>query len=297
MKNLTILLIFLPFICISQPEFSFDLYFEDALGNRDTITLGYDPLATDGIDSQFGEENIIALPWDSVFEVRIGDKTYSGTNWLSDNSYLTKRQILQSYCDNSTISNRVSLQLKSTNFPVKVKWNRELFANDSCRFFSVLFGKTDYLNIDAINGTFLQFNDSLYININEQNEMNANFVSEIDQALTPYYYFLTYSTENKEIGVMQFVFYSFNAASIEQLSNNFLNVYPNPMMNGDILEVTSGDKYKLFYFNGVLCEEGKVINNKIHFSNFEKGHYFLQVETEGIIKTLKLIILWNIHEQ
>ena len=37
----------------AQEEFSFQLYFEDAVGNRDTITLGYDPLATDTMEMLF----------------------------------------------------------------------------------------------------------------------------------------------------------------------------------------------------------------------------------------------------
>jgi len=40
----SILILFLPLSLIGQ-EFSFSMYFEDAVGNKDTLVLGYDPAA------------------------------------------------------------------------------------------------------------------------------------------------------------------------------------------------------------------------------------------------------------
>ena len=47
-------------------------YFEDAVGNRDSLTVGYDTTANVVYNPDFGEENIREVPWDSVFEVRAG---------------------------------------------------------------------------------------------------------------------------------------------------------------------------------------------------------------------------------
>ena len=65
------------FVCLThlasaqqQPQFIMPVWFEDAMGNRDTIWVGGDPTASyDNINSQFGEVEILA-PFDSVFEVR-----------------------------------------------------------------------------------------------------------------------------------------------------------------------------------------------------------------------------------
>jgi len=54
----------------AQEEFSFELYFEDAVGNRDTLVLGYDENATDTIDSGFLEIDISGSIWNNTFEVR-----------------------------------------------------------------------------------------------------------------------------------------------------------------------------------------------------------------------------------
>ncbi len=61
MKELvfTFLLLVLSWNSSSQEEFSFTLYFEDAIGNKDSLILGYDELATNGEDEEFGEENVI----------------------------------------------------------------------------------------------------------------------------------------------------------------------------------------------------------------------------------------------
>lgn len=50
----------------SGQTFSFPMYFSDALGNKNTLVIGYDINASYGIDSAFGEENIITEPMDSV---------------------------------------------------------------------------------------------------------------------------------------------------------------------------------------------------------------------------------------
>src|SRR5690554_4538889 len=118
MKNqfFFVFLLFSGFTFSQQPtEFSFELYFEDAAGMRDTVTLGYDDYATDGIDVIFDEYNDINKAWEpNDLDVRIGDKTYSdnfGFSWLSNNTYLTKRQILNSHCLNY---NKEGVDRKST---------------------------------------------------------------------------------------------------------------------------------------------------------------------------------------
>ncbi len=54
-----------------EPEFSFPVYFEDAVGNKDTIIIGYDHSVKESKHpyEEFGEY-AITEPFDSVFEVR-----------------------------------------------------------------------------------------------------------------------------------------------------------------------------------------------------------------------------------
>jgi hypothetical protein len=101
MKLLFLMFFVLPAICYSQEEFSFELYFEDAIGNKDTLLLGYDPLATDSIDVAFGEVNIINQPWSSVFEVRAGDDNdiwHPPGGVVQVPNYQSKKQIIDKSC-------------------------------------------------------------------------------------------------------------------------------------------------------------------------------------------------------
>lgn len=52
------------------PQFQATIYVEDAAGNRDSVIVGFDTLATTGIDPQFGEVEITA-PFDSVLDMRV----------------------------------------------------------------------------------------------------------------------------------------------------------------------------------------------------------------------------------
>lgn len=55
----------------STPMFELPLYFEDAVGNKDTVIIGYDTTAnSNNWNQQFGEHAIV-VPFDSVFEVRV----------------------------------------------------------------------------------------------------------------------------------------------------------------------------------------------------------------------------------
>jgi hypothetical protein len=91
MKNIAMILLssilWLNAYC-QTPMYQADFYFQDAIGNRDTITIGYDTTANDEFNPQFGEINL-SQPFDSVFEVRATHRT--GFNWGQGSYILSKR--------------------------------------------------------------------------------------------------------------------------------------------------------------------------------------------------------------
>ena len=93
-KLMFLLIVLLTTNINSQEEFSFPMIFEDAVGNKDTIVVGYDSLATDSIDTAFGEVDIVNQPWDSTFEVRIG-RTTTSESFDLPSSYQKKNIILK----------------------------------------------------------------------------------------------------------------------------------------------------------------------------------------------------------
>ena len=93
MKNLISFFVFaicfLPYA--KSQEFSFKMFFEDAIGNKDSIVIGFDPNATNGIDEDFGEVNIYNAMWTKDLELRAGE-TSSGIM----NNYDTTEDIINS---------------------------------------------------------------------------------------------------------------------------------------------------------------------------------------------------------
>ncbi|MCF6170808.1 MAG: T9SS type A sorting domain-containing protein [Bacteroidales bacterium] len=111
-------------------EFSFSIVFEDAIGNKDTLVLGYDANATDTIDEEFGEINIIGIPLDSLFDVRVSDAFWK--NGIG--TFQTKKQIVPA--NSCTGPSLITIDFKCVNWPVTASWDNSVF-DDTCREGSV----------------------------------------------------------------------------------------------------------------------------------------------------------------
>jgi hypothetical protein len=133
---LYILFILLTFQCFSQsftPEFEFQLYFEDAAGNKDTLIIGDASVATNLIDTVFGEENIINQPWNSVFEVRASNKYWEGYPFADTALMQAKKAIVNK---DEVGNNYITFDIKAENWPVTISWDSTLFhgQNDSLQY-------------------------------------------------------------------------------------------------------------------------------------------------------------------
>jgi hypothetical protein len=114
-------------------EFSFQMYFEDALGNRDTLTIGYDPNGSrDSILPDFGEENISHIPFDSVFDVRISNQSDFNTEGFV--LLHSKIKVIQLDCTQSyhwyQLLPYTNIIIHALHWPVKATWDSSNFLND-----------------------------------------------------------------------------------------------------------------------------------------------------------------------
>ena len=116
-----------------QPQFIMPIWFEDSIGNRDTVWVGGDPTASSqNLNPQFGE---IALtsPFDSVFEVRAvhGDDT----DWETS-------KITIEYNDapgQCFLAPRTRIMIHSKYPPVKIYWDTTTLAtNYPCNINTIL---------------------------------------------------------------------------------------------------------------------------------------------------------------
>jgi hypothetical protein len=180
MKRCYILICILTLSQIAQgQEFSFQMYFQDSAGNKDTLTMGYDINATDSIDAAFGETNIISTPLSSGLDVRITNEWYNRPQLAG--TFHTKKQIVDS--KDFPI---ITIDIYTNHWPVS--WDNSQF-NNSCRngsFFTSInpggwwdtgspsnLNKVDFISTNQVtftsNGGYGYFNDA-YEYINSSND-------------------------------------------------------------------------------------------------------------------------------
>ena len=117
------------------PMFQTDIYFEDAKGNKDTITIGFDTLAAGSmLNPDFGELDI-TTPFDSIFEVRAAHLYDFG--WGNQPYALSKKII--GFAENA-INNTscyggtpVLLLIHVKHQPVTISWDQSIFSNSCLR--------------------------------------------------------------------------------------------------------------------------------------------------------------------
>jgi len=120
-----------------EPLFQTTVYFEDGIGNKDSIEVGYDYDANNNYNPSYGEEDI-RTSFDSIFEVR-------GMHYFDkkDDAVLSKRIITRSetsftFANGSVdstcqIGSRVLFLVNIENQPLKITINKHDFLTDKCR--------------------------------------------------------------------------------------------------------------------------------------------------------------------
>ncbi|MFK7799594.1 MAG: T9SS type A sorting domain-containing protein [Aureispira sp.] len=255
------------------------MFFEDAVGNTDTLILGYDANGTVLIDSSFGEANIIGLPLDSIFDVRISDAFFnSGVA-----TFHTKKQILPNSCA-SWLFPLVEIDIKSKHWPVTATWDSSLF-NASCRAGSIFTSFNPGGWWDVVG-----FPSDLY-----RAEFAAINQVTFTSNYTPSGYDDNYAYVNAANDTLPIFWMSFGDSSlislgIENLTTD-IQAYPNPVKDLLYIDMESH-----------LVQEVRIIdrmgrqqaigfkNGYIDLSNLNAGYYLIMlVGTEGKTQLLKII--------
>lgn len=140
------LLILIPVFSQQTAFFETTLYFEDAMGNQDSLILGHDPEADsfgDEYDPQF-EAPIITEPWDSIFEVRATSTAFHpfmswDLIWLKKSiSYVldtsptsSVSELEENNCYVYRGAHRIGIYAK--HLPVTISWDQSAFDTSYCR--------------------------------------------------------------------------------------------------------------------------------------------------------------------
>lgn len=280
MKNTLIFALLLTNVAFAQEEFSFQLYFEDALGNKDTITVGYDDNATNGIDATFGEVNIIAQPWDNNFEVRVTDKMPS---ILYQNptleTFRTKKQIIKKHCGESWAAwAPIYIDVKVTQFPFTISWDYNTFQNQNeCIIGTTMLNvsSTLWFDLGYWGGKMIYGTEMSFSNIPENN-IFMHYDDEDDKTIFPFW--------------LRFGDSTLLTLTDNSMHSTIFSVYPNPFKNE--FTITSDlpfSEVKLHNSIGqkILFEqqESVIFLDK----NLNNGVYILSFEIAGMRQYRRII--------
>jgi hypothetical protein len=134
MKALTVLLVscWIGLVSAQQPQFVIPIWFEDSIGNKDTVWVGGDPSASSqNINPQFGEF-AITTPFDSIFEVR----AVHGY----DSDWETSKVIIEPVTPGQCyLPAHTRIMIHAKYLPVKISWDTTILAsNYPCNINTIL---------------------------------------------------------------------------------------------------------------------------------------------------------------
>jgi hypothetical protein len=265
----------------STPEFSFVLYVTDALGNRDSIVLGYDATATDTADALFGDSNIANTAIDSVLDLRIIRRE----SFLSLD-YQSKNAIFKYSCDSAfDINNGRStafLMLRAKQYPVTFSWNIQQFlgANNACH-----------------RGSFLTSSEIImqYANLNIPSTFNTMLSNSGSYTTNYAASYIDYTTTMLNHGRVDTVFlmpFGFLDTAIEvgiderRIAESLL-VYPNPAKSyaDVVVPTTAGEIAAVLVFDVQgqqislpYSQAGERLS--LNTSELAAGFYFCRLQAE-----------------
>lgn len=260
---------------IHAQEFSFQLFFNDAAGNKDTITLGYDSTATNDIDINFGEKNIISEKIDKPFDVRISDEWYY-RGWKGiPGSFHTKKQIVKYECGDYFDAIQ-GVDIFTKHWPVTMSWDTSLF-EPYCRKGSLLtcIHPGGWWDVGCPLGFYVQLfeNDAISsFGSNNGNGIGYGYVNDDNDTIA--YYFFTFGPP----GV-------FHVATKDEFKTaERIKVSPNPVTDKFSLHIPEIfgklESIQLFSLTGqVLLLENKT--EDIDVSHLSTGFYFIKTTFVG----------------
>jgi len=281
MKKSLLLLILSSLSLLSYSQsWLFPIYFEDSIGQRDTVYFGYHPLATFGLDTAFGEK-IIAQDTSKFYAYFLG---------LSQTSDSVLKKII--IPDVSGLNGLISFN--KGLLPVKIYWDGNLFDSDSLPFIKQnslprAMGSMEKGNNVPPNGCA-----PLFPIIMSNDSSACGFCIRSDSVVFSqgvYKYI-----QEIAISIVSFKDQS-GCMGINNVSSDiYFDVYPNPVSNLLHIESKLNDNYsyKLFDVYGRLVKTVSDIrgNQIINTVALVSGAYILTInDLQGLpLFTNKIII-------
>ncbi|MDN3634380.1 T9SS type A sorting domain-containing protein [Neolewinella lacunae] len=112
-------------------------YFEDGVGNKDTVTIIISDHQNDSTNVALSSENTVDVPFDSVFEVRASD--FYRLESFDPPRFTYKKQVIwreylsedPNNCGNWIMDDFISFAMNVKYPPLKISWDPSVFADES----------------------------------------------------------------------------------------------------------------------------------------------------------------------
>ncbi len=225
-------------------EFAFTMYFVDAIGQRDSLVMGYDPSATDTIDELFKEKNIIDTPWTNRLDVRISDEWFSRFRNIKA-TYHSKKWIPTNSCDQRLV--QFGINVSSKHWPILAYWDKKVFQNECLelsrfRSFILIGGDVVFSGESNFDNEFLNSRDSIVFTANYKNTFRlvTGFINNAGDTISNFWVELI--GKNTIVPVQDIVVQSHSMKSWPNPASTVINFQCNPsfgkLVNLEIYSMT-----------------------------------------------------------
>lgn len=283
MKWYLVMTLLLSFITVFSQDFSTRLIFENDAGT-DSVLVGYDASATEGLDTVFGEAEIQDLQFGEDLDVRLANLNLwyidcfpnsSGKSYNEILNYHTKVEILSSHCAGDQGPHPVTtLLIPNHQLPITMTWARDDFDVD-CVEYSFITDVHPGFWFDG--GCFQVPFETTYFK--DENSLQIPFpgnhmlVDTFGDTLSVF--FLTISEQL--------------VSSTKEAPETSLKVWPNPFDKTVNVEINGLDQkfIKMYSIDGRLLIETSA--NSVDTQNLLSGTYVLTVQT-GRLREMRKII-------
>lgn len=269
---------------LGAQDVEFIVAFEDAIGNKDTITLGRNAMGTAGIDEGLGEVNIIDQPWSEGLDVRITDELFHYFSGNEHGTYHSKKQIIATD-DFLEVSN---INIKTDHYPVTARWDSSLFQVDGLDLTIMTSinpgGWWDTGSPSDLGLVFFKEQDSVSFspNYNPNANLNGNyaFINEAGDSISVFWFHFYYHRTHVDDEYI--------------LQSDAIKIYPNPCSSFINLENLSSLKIEKVVVKNYLGQPVITMDDPeimmLDVSQLKKGSYLLEIELEQGKKHVKPIV-------
>ena len=273
MKNILFILVFCAAFGTNVkaqfvPDFEFYLYITDAMGNRDSVLMGYghNTLTYNDFGTDLG-----TTPFNDTLEIRVTDWNIPAP-WLYTKSW--KKGYDEWYCARNEQTFSYGIAFSTMYPPVEFSWDYTLFADD-CHDNSVI--TTDNMQLEHPH-----FNVSLHHNMSAQGFM----IVSLDTSDLYRYPTNVYPNQTMQSGAVDSLYFVFMTFANDSLTINVnktedtgIKIYPT--VSSSFVNISIDNpmqpEVRIYDLNGQVLQQKKNDVQQLDISALAAGLYIVEV--------------------